>query len=201
MASTPISEGPASKPPDDATSLTEGPCHVSLTRSLLRAQPLLDRVRSPAAGATVLFAGTTRDNFAGKPVTGLTYSSYPPRALRSMLAVCRDVAAAHGALGIAMVHRLGPVPVGEESILIAVSTPHRQAAWRAGEEALERCKEKVEIWKMEEFGGGEPGVWRANRDGAVGKKVIVGGAVPEEAETGRPGKLLERGHGPVVHER
>lgn len=119
-----------------------------------------------------------------------------------MLAICLDIAKKHGALGIAMIHRLGPVPVGEESILIAVSTPHRQAAWRAGEEALERCKEKVEVWKMEEFGGDEPGVWRANRDGALGEKIVVkGGAVPELTETGRPGKLLERGHGPVVHDR
>lgn len=69
-----------------------------------------------------------------------------------------------------MTHRLGVVPVGQESVLIAVSAPHRQAAWSAGEEALELCKEKTEIWKLEEFEG-EEGVWRANRDGAVGVKV------------------------------
>lgn len=56
------------------------------------------------------------------------------------------------------------MPIAEESILIAVSAPHRQAAWRAGEEALERVKEKVEIWKLEEFQGEQDGVWRANRD-------------------------------------
>ena len=69
-----------------------------------------------------------------------------------------------------MIHRLGTVPIGEESILIAVSSPHRQAAWRAGEEALEECKARVEVWKREEFEG-EGGVWRANRDGAMGEKV------------------------------
>lgn len=57
------------------------------------------------------------------------------------------------------------MPIAEESILIAVSAPHRQAAWRAGEEALERVKERVEIWKLEEFQGEQDGVWRANRDG------------------------------------
>lgn len=57
------------------------------------------------------------------------------------------------------------MPIAEESILIAVSAPHRQAAWMAGEEALERVKEKVEIWKLEEFQGEQGGVWRANRDG------------------------------------
>ena len=63
------------------------------------------------------------------------------------------------------------MPIGQESILIAVSAPHRQAAWKAGEDALEDVKEKVEIWKLEEFGGEEGGVWRANRDGAVGVRV------------------------------
>ncbi len=70
-----------------------------------------------------------------------------------------------------MIHRLGVVPIGDESILIAVSSPHRQAAWRGGEELLEECKEKVEVWKLEEFGVEEGGVWRANRDGAGGVKM------------------------------
>ncbi len=69
-----------------------------------------------------------------------------------------------------MVHRLGVVPIGEESILIAVSSPHRHEAWRAAEEALEECKARVEIWKREEFEG-EEGLWRANRDGLMGQKM------------------------------
>lgn len=55
-----------------------------------------------------------------------------------------------------------------------MSAPHRQAAWRAGEEALEETKKRAEIWKLERFVGGE-GVWRANRDGAVGVRVDEGG--------------------------
>ena len=88
-----------------------------------------------------------------------------------MLDIARSIRAKHSLNGIAVVHRLGVVPIGEESILIAVSSPHRQAAWRAGEECLEDCKARVEVWKREEFGGEEGGVWRANRDGAVGRKV------------------------------
>lgn len=87
-----------------------------------------------------------------------------------MLAIAKVILAKHGLKGIAMIHRLGTVPIGEESILIAVSSPHREAAWRAGQEALEECKAKVEVWKREEFEG-EDGVWRANRDGAMGDKV------------------------------
>lgn len=88
------------------------------------------------------------------------------------MAIAKDMTTKHGLKGIAMVHRLGTVPIGEESILIALSSPHRQAAWRAGEEALEECKAKVEVWKREEFEG-EDGVWRANRDGIMGEKESV----------------------------
>ena len=87
-----------------------------------------------------------------------------------MMEIATSLKAKHDLKGIAMVHRLGVVPIGEESILIAVSAPHRQAAWRAGEEALEECKARVEVWKLEEFEDGE-GVWRANRDGIQGERV------------------------------
>ncbi|KAF5232248.1 hypothetical protein FANTH_13056 [Fusarium anthophilum] len=153
----------------DLWELSEQDCYVALIHDHLNAQAIMDRVRSPSAGAIVLFAGTTRDNFAGKPVKELQYTAYHPRALKSMMAIAKDVRDKHGLRGVAMIHRLGPVPIAEESILIAVSSPHRQAAWRAGEEALEECKSKVEVWKREEFEG-EEGVWRANRDGAIGQR-------------------------------
>ncbi|KAK1780514.1 molybdopterin-converting factor subunit 2 [Copromyces sp. CBS 386.78] len=155
----------------DPTEISEPSIYVALTHDHLSYQSTIDRVRSPEAGAIVVFAGTTRNNFNSLPVQHLSYTSYAPLALRTMLTICRSILTKHGLKGIAMVHRLGVVPIGEESILIAVSSPHRQAAWRAGEEALEECKAKVEVWKREEFGGEGGGVWRANRDGAIGVKV------------------------------
>ena len=115
--------------------------------------------------------GTTRDNFGDKPVVHLAYEAYAPLAIKTMAKIARQIKDKHGLNGVAMIHRLGVVPIAEESILIAVSSPHRQAAWRAGEEALELTKEKVEVWKLEEFGGEEGGVWRANRDGQAGVKI------------------------------
>lgn len=88
-----------------------------------------------------------------------------------MLDICQALYAKHSLQAMTMIHRLGTVPIGEESILIVVSAAHRQAAWRAGEEALEECKERVEVWKLEEFGGEDGGVWRANRDGKAGVRV------------------------------
>lgn len=122
------------------------------------------------------------------------------------MSICREVREKHGLQSIAMIHRLGTVPIGEESILIAVSAPHRQAAWRAGEEALEECKSRVEVWKREEFEG-EGGIWRANRDGLPGEKIAAtpvdnAESRPEEEHFGpviRPRRPGEKGHGPVVH--
>lgn len=184
---------------DEQQLLAEG-ISVSLTHSPLNIPYIIASVKSPKAGAIVLFAGshhviphlnmtimqlivsrqignsdfltnklgTTRDSFANKPVHALQYTAYPQLALRSMLSIAQSIKEEHNLTAISLVHRLGVVPIAEESILIAVSAPHRQAAWRAGEEALERVKEKVEIWKLEQFQGEQDGVWRANRDGQGG---------------------------------
>lgn len=181
--------------------LTSGNCHVALTHDLLSPTAIMDKVRSPKAGAIILFAGTTRDNFDSKPVKELTYTSYAPKALKTMLDICTSLSEKHSLTGISMVHRLGTCPIGEESILIAVSSPHRKEAWLAGEEALEECKKRVEVWKKEEFDG-EGGIWRANRDGIAGVRVdgeeSADGPGPDYPALRKkiPG---EHGHGPVVH--
>ncbi|KAK4659889.1 Molybdopterin synthase catalytic subunit [Podospora pseudocomata] len=152
-------------PPEGESSISLPGIYVSLTDLPLDILSIMDKVRSPEAGAIVTFAGTTRNNFASKPVTSLTYTSYRPLALQTLSSIASSLLTKHALKGIAIVHRLGTVPIGEESILIA-------AAWLAGEEALEECKEKVEVWKREEFEDG--GVWRANRDGHQGAEVKEG---------------------------
>ena len=142
---------------------------VTLTHLPLSTTSVIDFVRSPSAGATVLFIGTTRDTFDSKSVSHLSYTAYVPLALKTMQNITETLRQKHGLTKISMVHRLGVCEIGQESIVIAVSAPHRGAAWRGGEEALELCKERVEVWKREEFVG-EEGVWRANRDGAKGFK-------------------------------
>ncbi|PYH84815.1 molybdopterin synthase large subunit CnxH [Aspergillus uvarum CBS 121591] len=137
--------------------------HITLTYAPLDATAALTLVSSPQAGANVLFLGTTRDTFGDRAVAQLSYTAYPPLALKTLAQIAEAAVHAHGLLGVAIAHRLGDVPIGESSIAIAVSAGHRGAAWRAGEEVLERCKERAEIWKREVFvdGGGE---WRENRE-------------------------------------
>lgn len=137
--------------------------HISLTYNPLDANVHLAQVSSPAAGANILFLGTTRDTFENRPVSQLSYTTYPLLSLKTLTAIAEEAVHKHQLLGVSIAHRLGVVPIGEASIAIAVSSAHRVKGWRAGEEVLEACKERVEIWKREEFvdGGME---WRANAD-------------------------------------
>jgi molybdopterin synthase catalytic subunit len=137
--------------------------HLTLTYTPLDANTYLSQTSSPAAGANVLFLGTTRDTFEGRPVSQLSYTTYPPLALKTLTEIAEAAVEKYRLLGVSIAHRMGVVPIGEASIAIAISSGHRGAGWRAGEEVLEACKERAEIWKREEFldGGME---WRANAD-------------------------------------
>ncbi|KAJ5668349.1 Molybdopterin synthase catalytic subunit [Penicillium maclennaniae] len=151
--------------------------HLTLTYQPLDPNTYLSQVSSPAAGANVFFLGTTRDTFENRPVSQLSYTTYPLLSLKTLTAIAEDAVKKHQLLGVSIAHRLGVVPIQEASIAIAVSSGHRAAAWRAGEEILEACKERVEIWKREEFvdGGME---WRANTDrDAEGR--LVGNSMTE----------------------
>jgi molybdopterin synthase catalytic subunit len=102
---------------------------VIVTHSPLDVSALTSWVTSPAAGAISVFAGTTRESFEGKRVLSLEYEAYEPMARAEIEKLC--VAARvkwPGICGIAIHHRLGSVPVGETSVVIAVSSPHRKDA-------------------------------------------------------------------------
>lgn len=142
--------------------------NVDLQHEPLDLTSLVDTVRSPSAGAIVTFSGTTRDSFDGARVLHLDYECHPVLARATLRESCLAAAARWPLLGAACVHRLGRVPVGEESILIAVSSPHRKAAWEAGEWILEEVKRKAEVWKRETFvdddGDCTKEVWKANEE-------------------------------------
>lgn len=147
---------------------------VSLTYDPIPSSDIVAFIRSPNAGANVLFLGTTRNSFDNRPVDKLSYSAYPALALRSFLKIAEAVKEKHGLEKVCLTHRLGEVGIEQESIAVAVSAGHRKPAWEGAEEALERCKERVEIWKMESFADVEDGdgQWRANRDtDGQGRKV------------------------------
>lgn len=141
--------------------------HVGLSEAELDVAAIIKLVKSPAAGAIVTFTGTTRNTFNGKEVLHLDYEAHDALATKSLETICTQAVAKWELLGAACFHRLGRVPVGEESILIAVSSAHRKAAWEAGEWILEEAKRKTEVWKLETFKepeGDVSSVWKANHD-------------------------------------
>ncbi|KAI9709376.1 MAG: hypothetical protein M1812_007712 [Candelaria pacifica] len=159
---------PTPTPPPQTISSSN--IHIELTHSPLSIPAVISHVRSPKAGAIVLFAGTTRDNIHHQPVLSLHYTSYTTLALQTLHSIAKSQLSTHSLTSISITHRLGTVPIGEESILIAVSAPHRGEAWRAGEEALEECKRRVEVWKCEVLEGEVGGRWRANAEEEEGGK-------------------------------
>jgi molybdopterin converting factor subunit 1 len=109
----------------------------------------------PAAGAIVTFAGTTRQENAGRRVIRLEYEAYEPMALNEMRKIAREAGQRWPIVRVAIAHRVGVVDIGETSVAIAVAAAHRAEAFDACRFAIDRLKEIVPIWKKEYFEGGE----------------------------------------------
>lgn len=121
--------------------------------ALLSRGPLsLDRayaaVRSPERGAVLLFLGTVRASEAGRPISAIEYEAYEAMALRELEKAAALAAARHGA-AVHAVHRLGPVPAGEPSVIVAAAAAHRAEAFAACRDVIEALKAAVPIWKTD----------------------------------------------------
>ncbi|KAH9741821.1 Stomatal closure-related actin-binding protein 1 [Citrus sinensis] len=119
-------------------------------------------VSAPQAGAIATFSGTTRDTFDGKIVVELRYESYVSMAIRCIKSICSLARSSWNLHSIAVAHRLGPVPVGETSVFIAVSAVHRADALDACKFLIDELKASVPIWKKEVYSNGE--VWKENSE-------------------------------------
>jgi molybdopterin synthase catalytic subunit len=134
---------------------------------LLSDKPLsLDRVvgevRSDEAGAIATFTGTTRVHSRGRTVTHLDYEAYEGMAERVMEEIAAELRRRYDVTGIAIHHRVGRVEIGETSVAIAVSAPHRQDALAACKDAIDELKERVPLWKKEVYEGGEEWIGRGS---------------------------------------
>jgi molybdopterin synthase catalytic subunit len=124
---------------------------------------LVRYVTDPEAGAIATFIGTTRNNNEGRAVIALDYEAYGEMAEKELLRIGNDAKRQWPICRMAIVHRLGPVQIGEASVIIAVSSAHRDAAFAASRFAIEEIKKTVPIWKKEVFEGGE--VWIGTQTG------------------------------------
>jgi molybdopterin synthase catalytic subunit len=127
---------------------------VELTQHAIDVASLLARVNSTEAGAVVLFLGTAREFTAGRQTASLIYECYPAMAEEKLAELEAEARRRWPVTHCAIVHRLGPVPLGEASVAVAVSTPHREAAFAAGKWLIDTLKEVVPIWKKEIWADG-----------------------------------------------
>jgi molybdopterin synthase catalytic subunit len=126
----------------------------------LSAEPLsvaaaVAEVRDDAAGAIATFIGTTRAQSRGREVMHLEYEAYEGMAEQVMADLAAQLLDRHELCGVAVHHRVGRVDIGETSVVIAVSAPHRAAALAACAEAIDELKVTVPLWKKETYVGGE----------------------------------------------
>lgn len=124
---------------------------------------LVAYVTDAEAGAIATFIGTTRNNNEGRTVIALDYEAYPEMAEKELARIGNDAQKQWPICRMAIVHRLGPVQIGEASVIIAVSSAHRDAAFAACRFAIEEIKKTVPIWKKEVYEGGE--VWIGTQTG------------------------------------
>ena len=134
-----------------------------VTNQAIDLQKIVDYVTDPEAGAVATFIGTTRNNNEGRKVIALDYEGYPEMAEKELTRIGADAAKNWPICRMAILHRLGPVQIGEASVVIAVSSAHRDAAFAASRFAIEEIKKTVPIWKKEVFEGGE--VWIGTQTG------------------------------------
>ncbi|MHB1034936.1 MAG: molybdenum cofactor biosynthesis protein MoaE [Pirellulales bacterium] len=136
---------------------------VHLTDQPIDVPRLLERVRSPRAGAVVLFLGTVRDSTEGRATASLEYEAYCEMAQKKLAELEAEALGRWSLVACAVEHRLGRLAVGEVSVAVAASAAHRQAAFEAGQWLIDSIKQVVPIWKQENWktGGSDwvhPGV-------------------------------------------
>ena len=130
----------------------------------LDAASAVSAVARPQDGAVTTFLGIVRDHNAGRRVLWLEYEAYIPLALKSFEQIGREAADRWPAARLAIHHRTGRVEIGEASVVIAASSPHRADAFAACRYAIERLKQIAPIWKHEFFEGGESWIEGATAD-------------------------------------
>src|SRR4051794_2218971 len=127
---------------------------IQLTTDPIDTALLVENCRNPAAGAVVLFLGTTRELTAGRQTIALDYEAYPVMAERQLADLESEARQRWPVLECMIVHRLGRVPPTEASVAIAVATPHRADAFAAGQWLIDSLKRDVAIWKREQWADG-----------------------------------------------
>jgi molybdopterin synthase catalytic subunit len=135
-----------------------GEGHIfEIVRHPIDTRELVERLQRPEDGAVVVFEGVVRNNTKGRPTMHLEYECYEGMAREQMARIGREIASQFALGRMGMVHRLGRLEIGEASVAVVATAPHRKPAFEAALEGINRLKREVPIWKKEFFADGA--VW------------------------------------------
>ena len=128
--------------------------HAAVVNDVIEPGEVLSRVGSEEDGATILFLGVVRDHADGRPVSGMRYDAYVEMAEPVLREIASEAAERLGTDRVAVVHRVGELAIGEVSVAIAVSSPHRAEAFDASRYVIEEIKKRLPVWKKEHYADG-----------------------------------------------
>ena len=145
-------------PPVSGGSGSRASGHIfEIVRETIDSRQLVNKLQRPEDGAVVVFEGVVRNNTKGRATTHLEYECYEAMAKEQMTRIGHEIAAQFAIGQIGMVHRLGRLEIGEASVVVVATAPHRKPAFEAALEGINRLKREVPIWKKEFFADGA--VW------------------------------------------
>jgi molybdopterin synthase catalytic subunit len=165
----------------------------------IRPETVLDSLASEKDGACLLFLGVVRNHNDGRAVTGLEYEAYEGMAERTLAAIAAEASHRFGTNRIAAVHRVGALQVGEVSTAIAVATPHREEAYRASRYLIEELKQRLPVWKHEQYVDGNSR-WVGSQAASDGPRAhedpeLHGASVEPEDDEGTDDRVPSKKHG------
>ncbi|CAM3545790.1 molybdenum cofactor biosynthesis protein MoaE [Paenibacillus lupini] len=149
---------------EDTPDCTSADGRYVITKHPLTSDEVLAKVIVPEHGASIAFVGTTREWTQGQRTIRLEYEAYAPMAVRTMEQIGEELAQRWPGTLTAISHRIGVVDIAETSVVIAVSSPHRDACYDASRYAIERLKQIVPIWKKEIWEDGSE--WKGHQQGS-----------------------------------
>ena len=143
----------------------------AITHEPIDAESVRQAVLGPDNGAVIVFHGAIRNQTGDRQVTHLEYEAFEPMAISEMRTIGDAMIEEHGISKIACAHRIGRLEIGEDAMVVAVSSPHRAAALAAVADFIVRLKQDVPIWKKEHFEGGA--VWVGTPDDPQGERAAA----------------------------
>lgn len=143
--------------------------HIAIQSAPIDAAAVLQKSEDPTCGAAALFLGIVRNHHEGRNVLYLEYECYEPMALKVLRKIADEISNRWDARRIVLVHRTGPLQIGEIAVAVAIATPHRKDSFEACRYGIDEIKERATIWKKEFYEGGER--WVENCTGCEAARI------------------------------